>query len=177
MKNKNLKKGKHLSYNTLTGETYLDNYNIDFLRYFKFSNFIMALTGSLLGFIFWTNATGLFEWSIALDINRLYLIVILGGLLWFIFTTIISYGAVNSIPKATRIAGRRGLFTFSIMLLVLVIGLLATKRIGLNQTFYLFLKHTMAGLFVESIFAVSLDYGISFLEGVQGKKKEYSQKL
>lgn len=157
----------YISHNAITGEVYYDRFNIDYLRYYKLSNLFYALIGSVIGIIIWLNNKSFYEWSYNYNINTTYLIFVLGGIFWFLVTAIISYFAVGSFQKATRIAGRRGLFTFVIMLVVAISSLVITKKIGWDQNVYLFVKLVMTAMIIESLFALSLDYGIPFLKGLR----------
>ncbi|MBM3708651.1 MAG: hypothetical protein FJW69_10025 [Actinobacteria bacterium] len=152
---------KHTSYDKDTGERYLDRFNIDFIRYFKPTNFLFSILGCLIGFLILVKTPGLFENFLMLDINTLYLISFCGAFIWFIFTWIITGLAANSFKKGARLAGRRGLFPFSIMFFFSLIALFLTNLINGGMLFYLFLKEMMITMIFISIFVVSIDYGVS----------------
>jgi hypothetical protein len=163
--------GKYMSHNVLTGEVYLDGINIDFLRYFKLKNFLLASIGSIIGIVLMITYSEFIDLFTTININSLYLIHIVGGVFWFLFTATIAYYAVQSEKGAARIAGRRGLFTFSVMLVIALVGLMWSGMIKLDQEFFYFVKYLLIALIFEGIFAVPLDYGVTFISGIFKKKR------
>jgi len=161
---------RYISHDPSTGEVHLDKFNIDFIRYFKLQNFIFALVGSLIGFFIWTEIAILFEYTLILDISVMYMLFIFGAIAWFIFCAAICYFAGNKKHEAARLAGRRGLFTFTVMLVVVITCLIITGKVSLHQQFYYFLKYLMTGMIIEGIFVLPLDYGISFIQGFFRKR-------
>ncbi|MFT4303139.1 MAG: hypothetical protein ACMXYG_01120 [Candidatus Woesearchaeota archaeon] len=162
---------KHISHNPKSLRTHVFRYNIDFLLYYKFQNFLLAVIGSVLGIIFWYNYLLYYSWTMLLSVNSLYLILVLGGGFWLIITSLIVYKAGNTKFESVRIASRRGLFTFSVMLIVVIASLSLTSKIYWNQHFIYFLKYVMLGMINAAFFAVPLDYGIPALEGYIKKKR------
>jgi hypothetical protein len=153
----------HKSHNKTTGEIYFDRKNIDFLRYYTRKAFVFCAAGSLLGFFFWTKIEAVYVWTSTLPISMLFTASLSLAALWFIITWIIAFKSVPVGHSAARIAGRRGLFTFTVMLAVLIACLAGSGMIHWDQDFYYFLRYVNIGMIAEALFAVPLDYGISYL--------------
>ena len=109
--------------------------------------------------------------SLLVDLNLLYIILLIGGGGWFLFTGAIAYFAGNSKFESARIAGRRGLFTFSIMMIVTIFALAITGKIIWDQQFYHFMKFFVVGMMAAAVFAVPLDYGVAFVKGLKKSKR------
>jgi hypothetical protein len=153
----------HVSHNKMTGEVFYDRFNIDFLRYFGVSSAIRALAGSLVGTIVYIKYFAGFFYS--LDMSTLYLLFLGGGFFWFILTAAIAYVAVGSFEKGSRIAGRRGLFTFSMMLIGGITLLFISGIITMDVPVYYFVKTIMGAVIVMSFLTVPLDYGYDYFKG------------
>ncbi|MFT4297789.1 MAG: hypothetical protein ACMXX5_01215 [Candidatus Woesearchaeota archaeon] len=164
-------KKRYLSSHPCTGKLNIDRYNIDFIRYFRFYNFILALAGSMIGLVLFLLNNAIARWSVMVKINTLYLIVFFAGAGFFAFTSLIVYFAGNSKFESCRLASRRGLFTFSVMLAATLISLVISGRTSWNQQFYYFIKYLLLGMIFAGLFAVPMDYGISFLKGLKKKRK------
>lgn len=161
----------YLSHDPITGEVHDDRFNIDFMRYFKLQNFIMALVGSIIGFIVWIVNQDFFGYTLVIDIKFIYLVFIVGSIFWFIFTLLIVHAAGNKKHESARIAGRRGLFTFTVIMMVAILALIIAQKITWSTQFYYFLKYLMTAMIIEAIFTLPLDYGISFIQGILKKKR------
>lgn len=135
-----------------------DMYNIEFIRFFRLSNFIFALLGSIIGIIFLFNF-GIFEWINKSSIDTLYFLLVLGGALFFAFLALIAYFAGNTKFESCRLAGRRGLFTFTVMLCVTLLYLIISKKITWESEFYYFVKNIISSMIILAFPAVLLDYG------------------
>lgn len=157
-------KERYISHNLITGEIYYDKFNIDYLRYFKRSNLFFTILGTIIGAFLFIQ-TPLMEYVNSIDIGLVYLFFIGGGFIWFLFTTTVAYFAVGSIPKAARIAGRRGLFTFVVMAIVAILSLSVGRIISWDLNLYYFLKFFMSIMIVEGLLALTLGYGVSYIKG------------
>lgn len=162
---------RYISHDPSTGEVHLDFRNIDFMRYFRLQNFFMCIIGSIIGFLMWILYKPLLGFTLSININTIYVIFMGGGIMWFIFTTIICKKAGKTNHESARIAGRRGLFTFSVMLMCILISLASAGKIYWDQKFFFFLQYIMVGMIIEAIFVLPLDYGISYLQGHFKKKR------
>ncbi len=163
-------KSKHVSYNLHFREAHIDNFNIDFLRYYNKKEFFFALLGSFLGFLLWRRfvfLSGYFDW---LSLNQLYLLVVAGGVCFFLITTFIAHLAVNNIVKSARIVGRRGLFTFTVMAVTFVLLSLLTGAINKDTLMLYVIRYFLICIMLEAVFAVPLDYGLAFVAGLWDKK-------
>lgn len=157
-------KGKYESHNLITGETYYDEFNIDYLRYFRKWDLFFSIIGSLIGvfaFIFMQ----LITYADSAEIGRLYIFFVGGSFAFFLATAVIAYFAVKSAAKGARIAGRRGLFTFVIMAIITISLLFIEGIISRDTSIYRFLKLVMGCMLTEAFFAVPLSYGISYIRG------------
>lgn len=161
----------YISHHPKTGHINIDRYNVDFIRFFTAENFILALLGSILGVSIWLLSKTLFGITLLIDLNWLYFILISGGVIFLLFTAVVVYYAGNSKFESLRLASRRGLFTFSIMILVVILALMVTQKIYWEQQFYYFLKYVFTGMVVVAIFAVPFDYGVTFVKGLIKKKR------
>jgi len=161
----------YISHHPATGHVTIDKYNIDFIRFFTAENFILALLGSILGASIWLLSKTLFGATLLIDINLLYVILAVGGIVFLLFTTAIVYYAGSTKFEALRLASRRGLFTFSVMLIVVILALMITQKIYWEQQFYYFLKYLLTGMIVVAVFAVPFDYGVTFAKGLLKKKR------
>jgi hypothetical protein len=162
---------KYVSYHSNIRQLNIDKYNINFIRFFRFYNFILALIGSLFGALFWILVKPVLGWSLIINLNLLYIIIFLGGSLFFIFTSIIVYFAGNSLFESCRLASRRALFTFTIMLISLIMVLVISGKVYWAQQFYYFVNYLFAGLIFTGFFAVLMDYGIGFLISIRKQKR------
>ncbi|MCB9358773.1 hypothetical protein H6503_02485 [Candidatus Woesearchaeota archaeon] len=162
---------KYINHNPRALKVHVDRYNIDFMYYFTLGNFIWAVFGSIIGVLLWLFIPDYYGLTLLFDLNQLYAIFFIGGASWFIFTSLIVYFAGNSKFESARLSGRRGLFTFSVMLLVTLVFLIFTSRVAWNQQFYYFLKYVLTGMIASAFFAVPFDYGISAVQGILKKKK------
>lgn len=163
-------KNSYMSQDAITGEVHIDKYNIDFLRYFKLNNFILALAGSIIGFVCTLAFPDFFGLVFKTDMSVLYTLFVLVGIGWLIITAFIAYKGIDNMKQALRIAGRRGLFAFTVMMLAAIILLSVTGKIYWSQKFYYFIKLVIITMFFEGVFAVPLDYGLTFLHGMKKKK-------
>lgn len=160
----------HVTHHKATGKLKMDNFNISFIRYFRMHNFLLAAGGSIIGCLILLNYGKLFAKMIAPNINSLYTVVILGGLGFFGFLAAIAHLAGNSARESCRLAGRRGLFTFATMLIIVLISLGIAGKFSWDMKFGLFLKELIAGMILTAFFAVPLDYGVSYSIGRFKKK-------
>lgn len=145
----------HKSYDKLTHEHHKDDFNIDFLRYFKLENLIGNFVGSIIGiiFFFFFNLDDTFFASNDFTSN----LYIIGIVAVFICFTGIAKIAGNSIRHSAKIAGKRGLYSFVFLSLFLIIAILISGEITLTDTFERFLYFLMAGQIATAAFAVPLD--------------------
>ncbi|HIH37499.1 hypothetical protein J4460_02555 [Candidatus Woesearchaeota archaeon] len=138
--------------------------DITFLLAYTKKNMLLGGLGTLLGYLFYTFV--LHQQSLSKDIKTLYWIVYCGGFLLFLLTSIIAYQSTHTLTGrdgAGRIAGRRGLFTFTIMTIIILALLVLTKMISWQTPFLVFLQHFFSLLIVSTFFALPLDYGIAAL--------------
>ena len=163
-------KNSYMSHDAITGEIHIDKYNIDFLRYFKLNNFILVLAGSIIGFVCTLVFSDFFGLVFQTQISLLYIIFVLVAIAWFIITAFIAHKAIDNLKQALRIAGRRGLFAFTVMMIAAIILLSVTGKIYWSQKFYYFIKLVIITMFFEGVFAVPFDYGLTFLHGFKKKK-------
>jgi len=164
-------KGHYISHHPGSGHISIDKYNVDFIKFFKGENFVLSLLGSILGVAIWLLNKQVLGWSLLIDINLLYLIIAGAGFIFFLFTTFVVSFAGYRKNEAARLAGRRGLFTFSVMMLVVILGLIITKKIYWDQQFYYLVKYWLTGMIFAGVFAVPFDYGVTFVKGLFKKKR------
>jgi hypothetical protein len=164
-------KNRYISHHPCTKELNIDRFNIDFIRYFKLYNFILALIGSVTGAVLWLSIKPLLGWSLLINLNLMYIIIIFGAGIFFALTSMIVYLAGNSKFESCRLSSRRALFTFTVMIITLMFILILFGKIYWNQQFFYFVKYFVTGLIFTALGAVPLDYGIGFIISFRKKKR------
>lgn len=148
----------HKSYDPSTGETHYDKFDIDFIRYTKLPNIIFNIIGSTVMVVVWISNKKLWDYITNLPLKNVVYINIIGAILFFIFLVVIANSAVNNIPAAVRLVGRRGLFSYTMITIVVVIALILAKKMTFQGIFSDSLRMVMAGQIICSLLAVPLDY-------------------
>lgn len=164
----------HKSYDLSTGETHYDKFDIDFIRYTKLPNIIFNIIGSTIMTIVWISNKKLWNYTINFPLKNIVYTNIIGALLFFILLLIIANSAVNNILASGRLVGRRGLFSYTMITFVVIIGLVLAEKITSQGIFSDSLRMIMAGQIVCSLLAVPLDYISTTIFFKDHKKNEIS---
>lgn len=146
----------HKSYNPLTREHAVDSFNIDTLRYFRRRNLLGSLFGALLGVALFSRMKELRLFSTDAALFGFYF----GGMLFlFIVMSFIARKAGNTWRQSARIAGRRGLFTYSVATIVILAATPWLAGVTLESTVGEFLRYLVnAQIFVGAITTL-FDFG------------------
>ena len=139
-------------------------YNINVMLEFRLQNFLLATIGSIAGAMIWLSSRTIFDFLAGININILYLSNILGGVGFFWLTTQYCYQSGLTRFESARLAGRRGLFTFTVMLTTIIFALVITGKVTWEQEFLYFLKYICGGMIFIALFAVPMDYGAGMIK-------------
>ena len=75
---------------------------------------------------------------------------------------VIAYHAGNNHVKSAAIAGKRGLFSFVFVTIIVLIAIVVTGSISLEDTFGKFFYMVLSCQIIAAIFAVPLDLAMTF---------------
>lgn len=159
----------YISYDKLTGETHYDKFNIDFIRYTQLPNILFNIAGSIIMVVVWILNKQLWDYTSNLPLKDVVYTNLICAAFLFILLLIIANSAVNSILAAGRLVGRRGLFSYTVLTIVVVAGLILSKKITFQGIFSDSLRMVMTGQIVCGLLAVPLDY-LSTAIFFKGKK-------
>lgn len=150
----------HRSFNTVTNEHFIDNFNIDCIRYFSWRNIVGNIIGSIIaGFLFFRfNA---FERMMGLG-NSILLLYFLGILLIFFVMLFFSIKAGNSLKHSLHMVVRRGLFSYIILSMILIIAIISSGAVSFTDPFGKLFYMFIAGQMFFAIIAVPLDFLATF---------------
>ncbi|MGM5485465.1 MAG: hypothetical protein ACQEP1_06365 [Nanobdellota archaeon] len=149
----------HKSYDKLKHEKHRDKFNIDFLRYFTWNNFICGILGSIIGALVYL----LFLVDEIMMIREsIVAIILLGAFFVFLFMSSIAYRATGELKESLAIAGKRGLNSFIIITSVDIIAIASSGIINLQSTFGDFLYILLGSMIVTAFIALFFDFGATY---------------
>lgn len=151
----------HKSYDPSTGETHYDKFDIDFIRYTRLPNVIANFLGTFLMMLFFISSQSIWNFMAGFSLSALIYILLFGVVFCFLLLFFIARAALGK-PGAARLAGRRGLFSFTTITLTVILALIVSGTVHLYGNFGETLKIILASQIFVAFLALPLDYLITF---------------
>ena len=154
-----------ITHNPYDHEVHFDRFNIDFIRYYTLQRFFLGLFGCIIGFLIWFSIVSLREFAFVVSVPLLYIFYIVAGGIFLGATSAMVYYAGNPPFEAVRLALRRALFSFTVILCVTLIGLVLGGFLSWVQLFGEFIQLQLFVMIPVGSVCVIFDYGIPALKG------------
>ncbi|MFT4343706.1 MAG: hypothetical protein ACMXYE_03075 [Candidatus Woesearchaeota archaeon] len=147
-----------LTHNPYDHEVHFDRYDIDYMRYYTLNRFFLSVIGSLIGFSVWFLIPGFRELAYVTPHFLLYLFYTFAGSIFIMATASIIYFAGNTHFESLRLALRRALFSFTVILIITLVGLSISSLTSWDQPFGEFIKLLLFAMIPTGIVCVLCDY-------------------
>lgn len=166
--------GRHISHDTFSGETFVDNFNIDFIRYFRVKSFIVAFIYSIIGAVLYFGSERVYGFFWGLEFGMIFLVffVLALTILCFLFT--VSFLGTGSVRKSLRNAGRRGFYSSFTLILAFFIVLFVSGNFSWDQEFYVLVRNFFSAIIVMALLSLPVDWAITFATDVMSER-EFSE--
>ncbi len=169
-------KRKHISHDTFSGETFVDNFNIDFIRYFRVKSFLVAFIYSAIGAALFFGSDSIYTFFWQKSLGGIVAVFLLMVAFILAFLTSISFFATDSLKKALRMSGRRGFYNSFTIILAFSIVLASSGNFSWGQQFYVLVKNFFSAVILMALISLPADWLITFVTDVMSEKAEKGQK-
>jgi hypothetical protein len=150
----------HRSFDPTTNEHHIDNFNIDFIRYFSKKNIIANVIGSVVASILFFTFD-IYNIMMSWKINLLFL-YFFGMAFIFAILLFLAHRAGNSLRGSLSLTTRRGLFSYIVLSFVLVVSMMISGDISFLDPFGRLYHILLTGQMFVAMIAVPIDLFSTF---------------
>jgi len=147
---------EHKSYDKSTMETHYDRFDIDFIRYTRLPNILFNILGTVIMMSVLLSSKIILNTFMSMQLNLLMAIALIGGFIFFMILVTIARRA--GAADASRLAARRGLFSYCIMTIIIVLFFVTSGSVGLTTLFGYTLRMILSAQIFCALLAVPFDY-------------------